>query len=105
MNKPTLYGFTNVYASTFQEPDKTEIAIVQANLESIVSGSPKFVIDNYGGSVECNCISEDDETPMGYLYIWTTIIPDEFAAYVDPVEDRELQVVQCSKCGKWAIAD
>lgn len=105
VNKPTLDGFTNVYASTIQEPDKTEIAIVQANLETICSGSPQFIIDNHGGAVECGCTTDDDEGPTGEYHIWTTIIPDEYAAYVDPVEERELSVVQCSICGKWAIAD
>lgn len=105
VQKPQVDGFTYAYASTYIKPTETEIALVKANLKGIVAKSPNSVIKN-NGVVECNCINEDeDEWENYYLYIWHVGIPYEFSPLDPEDEEREISIIQCSNCGKWALCD
>jgi hypothetical protein len=113
VGKPKVEDFICAYASTCYEPSEGEIALVKVNFKKITDGDPDNVIRKEG-SWFCGCTDDEmflDETFKQYFYIWEFHIPIEFIhPEFDPndpqyAEERTLYVLQCSNCGKWALAD
>lgn len=108
VGKPKVEDYIGAYASTYIEPTETEIALVKANLDKITSGRYPHHTIRKDDSWECGCTNDEmflDKTFYQELYVYDFHVPEEFSPLDPEDEERIISILQCSNCGKWALAD